>query len=180
MADHHYYPHDLSNAAALASWPTPNTMDTIQPTRNLEQMEPKGHWGQGMNTGKLSETATLASWVSPQKGDGDRGHQAKRYLEKKHAVRLGDQSQLANWATPTSRDHKDSPNSLEQVEVNCLLGRQALLTASGETLSGSGAKTTSSGQLNPAFSLWLQGLPTGWASCGARATLSVRRKPRLS
>jgi hypothetical protein len=127
MADHHHYPHDLSNAARMASWP--NTKST------------ESHTG-GMD---LEGTATLA-----------------------------------NWATPTSRDHKDSPNSLQQVEVNCLLGRQALLTASGPTPSGSGAKTESSGQLNPAHSRWLMGLPPEWCACAVTATLSVRRRPRLS
>jgi len=39
----------------IKGWPTPNCMDVITPTRDLTQMESKGHWGKSMNTGKLSE-----------------------------------------------------------------------------------------------------------------------------
>jgi hypothetical protein len=44
-----------SSLGTMAAWPTPNCMDVITPTRDLTQMESKGHWGKGMNTGKLSE-----------------------------------------------------------------------------------------------------------------------------
>lgn len=46
----------------------------------------------------------FTGWVSPQKGDGDRGGQASRYLERRHAVRLNDQAQLAGWSAPTVQD----------------------------------------------------------------------------
>src|SRR5690606_16600034 len=56
-------------------------------------------------------------------------------------------AQLAGWATPTTRDHKDGeycPN----VPTNCLLGRQAWIT-------GAPAQTEKRGALNPALSRWL-------------------------
>ena len=46
---------EMHGQAAPANWPTPNCMDVITPTRDLTSMESKGHWGKGMNTGKLSE-----------------------------------------------------------------------------------------------------------------------------
>jgi hypothetical protein len=48
-------PASSSSLGTMAAWPTPNCMDVITPTRDLTQMESKGHWGKGMNTGKLSE-----------------------------------------------------------------------------------------------------------------------------
>jgi hypothetical protein len=92
---------------------------------------------------------------------------------------------LAGWSTPTTRDHKDGA-SVGTVPVNGLLGRQvwltgpARLTVSGEMLTGSSARMSDGGQLNPAFSLWLMGFPDAWGSCGARAMQSCRKSRRSS
>ena len=55
----------------VKSWPTPNCMDVITPNRDLMQMESKGHWGKGMNTGKLSEM--VKSWPTPNAADPRQG-----------------------------------------------------------------------------------------------------------
>ena len=90
------------------------------------------------------------------------------------ALRTGDNG-YGSWATPTTRDHKDGDaTSCQNVPINCLLGRQV-------HLSGSPAETASSGQLNPAFSLWLQGYPTAWGRCAVRVMPSSRKsRQRLS
>ena len=82
------------------------------------------------------------------------------------------------WATPTSRDHKDT-GDISGVPENSLLGRQAH-QASGVTASSSSAATGRRGALNPAFSLWLMGFPAGWVSCGVRAMQSFRKSRRNS
>src|SRR5581483_7824610 len=110
MADHHHFPHDLSNAAKMAGWPSPNWHDGRRPAPDLKST-------QGTN---LSRDAV--KW-------------------------------LAGWATPTTRDHKDT-GDLSNVPVNCLLGRQARL---------SNASTEGRGALAPAFSLWLMGFPPAWS-----------------
>ena len=79
---------------------------------------------------------------------------------------------LTGWATPTSRDHKDT-GCLDNVPVNCLLGRQVALSPA-ETGS------TAASRLNPRFSLWLIGFPVAWASCGEQAMPSCRKSRRSS
>jgi hypothetical protein len=54
--------------------------------------------------------------------------------------------------------------------------RKTRLLVSGETPTGSSAPTEKRGQLNPAHSRWLQGLPSDWDDCGVTVTLSARRK----
>jgi hypothetical protein len=139
MADHHHYPHDLSNAAQMASWPTPNTPSGGPNTKSTET-----HTG-GMD---LEGTATLANWATPSTRDYKGGYQGGR-------IRNGKLS-------------------------NDTLDVEAQLTASGPMPSGSGAATRNTGQLNPAFSRWLMGLPPEWCACAVTATLSVRRRPRPS
>jgi hypothetical protein len=62
--------------STTGNWPTASTMDVITPTRDLTQMESKGHWGKqprqrpdgigfiAANTGKLSEMVHYTSPVT--------------------------------------------------------------------------------------------------------------------
>jgi hypothetical protein len=108
---------NLEGEADLAGWQTPNCMDTIQPNRDLEQMEPKGHWGEEMNTGKLSEQTQKAGWPSPVSQEP--GGTPEQHLERKRkCVERGIQmgcvvsalslvAQTAGWPTPNC----DDPNN---------------------------------------------------------------------
>jgi hypothetical protein len=69
-------PTQESPLPATGNWPTASTMDVITPTRDLTQMESKGHWGKqprqrpdgigfiAPNTGKLSEMVHYTSPVT--------------------------------------------------------------------------------------------------------------------
>jgi hypothetical protein len=141
------------------SWPTPRTEHGCGPSDGVT----RGWTPEGV--------ARLAYWPTPKVATGD--YQYSSGNHDKIVLNLSGVAKLASWATPTTRDHKDGDaTSCQNVPVNALLGRQVTLSL---------AETANPGQLNPRFSLWLQGYPTAWASCGERVIRSSRKsRPRSS
>ena len=104
-----------------------------------------------------------------------------------------DAATLTGWPTATARDHKDTGKNLSNSNTRkdgksrldtvprvATLTGPARLTATGEMRIGSGAETINGGQLNPALSRWLMGLPPEWCDSAATAMLSSRRKHKRS
>ena len=142
-------------AVHLAGWPTPNT------TNNGKGEDPEAKIRRGMNPGlNPADAAMLAGWRTPtcQSPNSLRGNgqDPEKRVAQGHTVNLTDE---VNWL-------KNNP-------------QPARLTATGEMLTGSSAGMESGGQLNPAHSRWLMGLPPEWDACAPTVTPSSRklRKP---
>jgi hypothetical protein len=89
---------------------------------------------------------------------------------------------IVGWPTTSTRDHKggyrggrmrDGKISTDTLDVTAQL-------ASGTTVIGSPAETENTGQLNPAHSRWLMGLPPEWDACAPTATPSSRKQRKHS
>jgi hypothetical protein len=148
----------LTDAARLASWPTPRDFDRFnegyetakaRQDKGREAMKAGGpNWGGSMG---LPAIAELTAWPTPTAANADGGQQPK---------------------TSTGKREDGSKATVS-------LGMIAKLTL-GPISSGSPAGTENTGQLNPAFSRWLMGFPDVWDACAPTATPLPRKSQRNS
>lgn len=169
----------LNELAMLSSWPTPSATERS---------------GQGAKNTSLLQDARLAGWKTPCVPNGGRisGNQTdigKHQDGTKAQIGLENEAKLSGWQTPTTNDGKGSDYTYSQGNHQnpfLKLPGEARLTAFGGTPTGcllgpnGWMSVPACGQLNPAHSRWLQGLPPEWDDCAVTAIASLRRSLRNS
>lgn len=150
MADHHYKPHDLSNAAG--AWPTPRTVDSHGAGYQYDHGD--------HDLPRPSLVGRARNWQTP--------NAAAEAPNLGSNIKHGPKSLLAQaeWATPTvgnttggnkNRGGDRSDELLLPCQASGLLDRMTQ-TAGDES---SPSAPTSRRRLNPRFVEWLMGWPEG-------------------
>jgi hypothetical protein len=134
---------------------------------------------------RQTSASDCSSWPTPTVKDANRGATDSRVLETGRP--LNEIAALAGWPTPTGPAHHDSEKSAGRARPRKGYGIEERgggkkgeqlnnqVVHSGPTLIGSPVETEERGQLNPAHSRWLMGLPPVFCDCAVTAIRSMRK-----
>lgn len=126
----------------------------------------------------VTDCIGLEGWPTPQARDF-RGGTARYIAMPQKQNNLNDFVLLCGWPTPTARDWKSGDASQATFDRNGRPLSEVARLAIGYCVGQNGVTTvTACGQLNPAHSRWLMGLPREWDYCGVTAMQSMPTKRR--
>lgn len=171
-----------TSATGFSGWVTPTSRDHKDTPGMVAQRDGKDRVDQ------LPRQAYLAGWPTPLTSDASKGglvNPRKNGMALPETVALlRAMPNLGGWQTPTVDGFRkrggDRKHELGNQELVKNLDQPARLTASGQMLIGSSAGMESGGQLNPAHSRWLMGLPPEWCDCAPTETPSTRKRRESS
>lgn len=168
----------LDVTAQLAGWGTPTANPANgEPEQFLARKRKAVTNGakMGVSVTDIQMQAKLAGWPTPLASDTTG---SKAPPNRQSGASLKTAVTLVGWPTPKSSEARsglraaDGKRGLNALDLTKNMDCPARLTATGEILTGSDAVTGSGGQLNPALSLWLMGLPAVFCESAVTAMAS--------